>query len=211
MQYISKNQDDTIAVITLFPLKIIENKTGNEIIVIGQKRKDPKNGELGKCIIYGELNGEGVEIVVGDENYNIADLSVDSINGYTIVFPDIETDIIGKWVKESKDKVVSHRILNKNETLPDRYFRNAWKDDGSLTIDMPKAKEIHRDKLRRLRIPILETLDIEYQKADEIGDTKKKKEIADKKQALRDITIHPDIDNATTPEQLKVAAIQLLQ
>lgn len=95
----------------------------------------------------------------------------------------------------------------------DRTFRNAWRDNGNNKpeVDMPKAREIHRQRLRNARNAILDQLDVEYIRADEEGNQAKKKEISDKKQILRDITKHPDIDNATTPEQLKVAALQLLQ
>ncbi len=204
MQYLSKNIDGTVAVITLFPVKVIENATDKEVIILGQRRKDPKNGELGKCIIYGNLENEGVEIVVGDENYNIADLKEDSLPGYTIVFPDVEKEIIGKWVKESREKVVSFRPIEKSDIPVDRYFRNAWEDENGIRINMPKAKDIQKDKLRKIRIPLLEALDIEYQKADEVGDTQKKKEIAVKKQVLRDVTNNPAIEAAQTPEELKL-------
>lgn len=95
----------------------------------------------------------------------------------------------------------------------DKTFRNAWKDipgRGKPDVDMPKARELHREKLRDKRANILEALDADYMKADEANDQAKKREIATRRQALRDITQHPEIDAATTPEALKVAALGVL-
>lgn len=92
----------------------------------------------------------------------------------------------------------------------DRTYRNAWKDTPGKNKpdhDMVKAREIHKEKLRVKRIPLLEALDLEYQKADEVGDTKKKKEIADQKQILRDVTDKPEIEAAQTVEELKQITI----
>lgn len=85
----------------------------------------------------------------------------------------------------------------------DRTFRNAWKAD--LTVDMPVAREIHRDRLRAMRAPLMASLDTEYMRADELGDTTEKQRIAARKQALRDVTADPAIEAAGTPEALKAA------
>lgn len=88
----------------------------------------------------------------------------------------------------------------------DRAFRNAWKMDGDkIDIDMERARDIHRDRLRRMRAPKLAELDIEYQRADEAGDNEKKKDIAKRKQALRDVTADPAIELASTPDELRAA------
>ena len=93
------------------------------------------------------------------------------------------------------DKVKSWRIITDDDLIPDRTFRNAWKDVGhKLDVDMPKAREIHKEHLRFTRGYILLELDVEYMLADEKNDMKKKKEIIDKKQKLRDITKHPNIE-----------------
>jgi len=94
----------------------------------------------------------------------------------------------------------------------DHTFRDAWKDDGGRkpAVDMPKAREIQRERLRRLRDPLLTALDLEYLQADERGDQQQKKLIAEQKQALRDVTTHPEIENATTPDELKQAGMSVL-
>lgn len=71
------------------------------------------------------------------------------------------------------------------------------------TINITKAKDITKDRLRRERKPLLETQDIAFQRAQETGaDTTA---IVAEKQRLRDIT--NQVDSMTTIEQLKTASI----
>ncbi len=100
---------------------------------------------------------------------------------------------------------VSWRIIDKSDVPADRSFRNAWKPD--LTVDMPKAREIHRNTLRRARGPALAALDIEFMRALEVGDTQKIDLINTQKQKLRDITGNPEIEAAQTPEALKAITL----
>ena len=79
--------------------------------------------------------------------------------------------------------------------------RGAMSATGS-TSTCPTARELHRARLRELRAPLLAELDVAYQRADEVGDAAAKQKIAARKRALRDVTAHPDIDTAATPEQL---------
>ncbi len=68
-------------------------------------------------------------------------------------------------------------------------------------IDMAKAKEIHKNKIREARTPLLEALDIEFQKAQETSaDTSA---IVAKKNALRDAPADSAIDAATDEAGLK--------
>jgi hypothetical protein len=83
----------------------------------------------------------------------------------------------------------------------DRTFRDAWNAD--LSVDMEKARAIHREALRQARVPLLTALDVAYARADEQGDTAAKQAVAAQKQELRDITADPAIDAAETPAQLK--------
>ena len=71
----------------------------------------------------------------------------------------------------------------------------------SILINIDKAKDIWKDKWRDARKPLLETLDVEFVRALELGDAVKQSEIALKKQALRDVTKTPI--NATTPDEIK--------
>ena len=75
----------------------------------------------------------------------------------------------------------------------------------TIVINLQKAKEIKKDMVRAERAPILAQLDVEFLKAVEMGDTAKIQEISAKKQALRDVTTDPDILEATSVEELKLA------
>ena len=68
-------------------------------------------------------------------------------------------------------------------------------------IDMAKAKEIHKTNIRGARKPLLEALDIEFQKALETGASTT--DIVSKKNALRDAPAASGISTATTTDELK--------
>jgi hypothetical protein len=57
-----------------------------------------------------------------------------------------------------------------------------------IGINVDKAKEIHKDKLRAVRNPLLQEKDVEYMRALEVNDTAKVAEVATTKQELRDVT-----------------------
>ena len=84
----------------------------------------------------------------------------------------------------------------------DRTFREAWIYDGAIKVHMGKAKEIHKNRWREARKPLLENLDAEFMRALESDDKAKMAEIKAKKQALRDIT-KTDLSAVATPEALK--------
>ena len=68
-----------------------------------------------------------------------------------------------------------------------------------IKVNITKAKEIVKEKLRVDRKPLLEAQDVLFQRALETGaDTT---DIVAEKQRLRDIT--NDVDAMTTEEQLK--------
>ena len=72
-----------------------------------------------------------------------------------------------------------------------------------IGVNIPKAKELQKERFRRVRQPLLEALDIDYQRADEAGDASKKTEIATKKQALRDVTNSTALNDATTEAEVR--------
>ena len=70
-----------------------------------------------------------------------------------------------------------------------------------MTINMTKAKNITKNKLRRERKPLLEAQDVAFQRAlEESADTSA---IVTEKNRLRDIT--NQVDDMTTLNQLKAA------
>lgn len=124
---------------------------------------------------------------------------------------DINREVSDEGIQRSIDRIFSNkdvkplswRIVPNDYHLEDRTYRNAWKDAGGdkVEVDIEKAKEVHKEYLRAARAVELQKLDIAYQKADEKGQDKSA--IAAKKQELRDITIHPDLEAASTVEELK--------
>ena len=83
-------------------------------------------------------------------------------------------------------------------------------EDNMLAYDMVKARNIWRDILRRLREPKLQELDLAYQRADESGNTALKAEIVTNKNILRDCTANPDIEAATSLNDLRRTLPELL-
>lgn len=89
----------------------------------------------------------------------------------------------------------------------ERTFRDAWSfggnpEAGVIVVDMDKAREIWREKIRIARKPVLEALDAEFMQALETGaDTSVTVAL---KQKLRDAPADPAIDAAQTPEELKL-------
>ena len=72
-----------------------------------------------------------------------------------------------------------------------------------FSINMTKAREIHKAKIRAAREPKLAALDVEFQRALETSaDTTS---IVSKKKALRDAPANTAIDAAKTEAELKAA------
>lgn len=98
----------------------------------------------------------------------------------------------------------------------DNDFFDAWsiisKDDGgyNVVVNMEKARNIHREKLRIDRKQILDALDVQFMRAIERADIETQNEIISKKQKLRDLPAHPSIDEATTTSQLRALTIEVL-
>ena len=69
-----------------------------------------------------------------------------------------------------------------------------------ITIDINKAKEVWKDKIRVARKPVLEKLDVDFMKATEQGtDTTS---IVNDKQTLRDLP--SQVDTATSVDEIKL-------
>lgn len=103
----------------------------------------------------------------------------------------------------------SFQIVDESVIPKDRTFRNAWKEElGSVGHDMEKCRELHRQKLRELRAPLLEAADVEFMKALEAGQPTTA--IVAKKQALRDVTRDPRISSASSVDELKAVIPEVL-
>ena len=88
------------------------------------------------------------------------------------------------------------RIVNYTD-LPHQHndFYDAWEmDDKSITVNLAKAKEITKKRLRAEREPLLQAQDVAFQRALETGaDTSA---IVAEKNRLRDITKLADSANS---------------
>jgi hypothetical protein len=100
---------------------------------------------------------------------------------------------------------VPYEIVSADDIPTDRFFRSAWKADGTtIEVDMVKAKTIGHDIRRQQRAA-------EFAPHDEViakqipGKDVSAAEAA--RQAIRDKfdVVQTDIDAATTPQQIKEA------
>lgn len=95
----------------------------------------------------------------------------------------------------------AYQIVSVDDLPKDRDFRGAWEYSEALgvSIQLEKAKEITKERLRKERKPILEELDVAFIQAMETGgDTTK---IVAEKKRLRDIT--KEVENKHSPSELK--------
>lgn len=74
----------------------------------------------------------------------------------------------------------------------------------AIQVNINKAKDITKDRLRAERKPLLEEQDILFMQAQEAGEDTTA--IVAEKQRLRDIT--NQVDSMTTVEQLKGASVE---
>ena len=71
-----------------------------------------------------------------------------------------------------------------------------------IQIDMAKAVEIQRNRIRAAREPLLAALDVEFMRAVERADQAEQARVAAEKQRLRDLTNDPRLTAAKTPAEL---------
>jgi len=77
-----------------------------------------------------------------------------------------------------------------------------------ITVNMEKARNIHREKMRAARAPLLAALDVAFQRA--LEQNANTATIVAQKQALRDVTSDPAIEAAQTVEELKAVWPEVL-
>ena len=94
-------------------------------------------------------------------------------------------------------------------TMPsDRHFRNAWvfdSDKAAITEDITAAKVIFKDKIREVRLPLLEAEDVAFMKALEVADSDARVASQNKKINLRNAPQAAAISGADTIDKLKAA------
>jgi len=119
-------------------------------------------------------------------------------------FDGTEEEALAAVFSKSIPDDATHAVWADTTDLPNRVFRNAWKQDaeGKPTVDMPKARDLHMDKIRVVRNEELAKEDINFQRAIEADDASAKTAVATKKQALRDLPATFDLSGADTDEEL---------
>jgi hypothetical protein len=118
--------------------------------------------------------------------------------GVSVCTPTGELDIETVKVKDTPE----HSIIVDEATLPneDNDFFNAWElVNGVVTVNLDKAKEITKARLRAEREPLLVAQDVLYMRALEAG--QETATIVAEKQRLRDITNLAD--TCTTTSELR--------
>lgn len=122
--------------------------------------------------------------------------------GVSVCMPTGELDIEAVKIKDTP----SNSIIVDSSDLPqaDNDFFNAWElVDGVVNVNLDKAKEVTKRRLRTEREPLLAAQDVAFQRALELGaDTSA---IVAEKNRLRDITLLAD--SCTTTSELRALKV----
>ena len=118
--------------------------------------------------------------------------------GVSVTTPTGEISIEEVLAKDCPD----HAIIINSADLPNKHndFFNAWElSNGTVSVNLTKAKALTKDRLRLERKPLLVAQDVLFQRAQETNaDTTA---IVAEKTRLRNIT--NGVDTCTTTEQLR--------
>jgi hypothetical protein len=121
----------------------------------------------------------------------------------------IKKDIPARvWHSDYKYNRPMYKVIKRQELEgKDQTFRDCWRlsetDNDLIKIDLSKAKEVWKNKMRQARTNILAKLDTEYFMAWEMGDEEKRQAIAQRKQLLRNVTKLHELDEAKTIEEIQ--------
>jgi len=96
---------------------------------------------------------------------------------------------------------VPFRIITDDGIPSDRTFRNAWKDDNGIKVDMPKAKDITHEARRAARSAEFAPLDIKATIPSEAVAAEAARAVIRTKYAA----MQTAIDSATTADEIKAA------
>lgn len=124
-----------------------------------------------------------------------------------------DDEILKRAWKDVPADAINAFEIDESAVPADRTFRNAWAHCpvNGVRVDMEKARALQQENLRFLRKPKMLTLDVQYMKALERGDSAAMSLVATEKQALRDVTDDPRIAAASTAEELKQVMPEVLK
>ena len=117
--------------------------------------------------------------------------------GVSLCIPSGELPIEQVQAKDIPAGVQSYIVDRSSLPLEDNDFCDAWEQTGGVvTVNISKARELTKVRLRREREPLLAAQDVLFQRAMEEGsDTTA---IVAEKNRLRDITTLADAENTLT-------------
>jgi hypothetical protein len=147
----------------------------------------------------------GVPIFIfSDENHMVLPDNYDDLFFEALISDFTDPDAYGAGM--SYQELVQYNSNNNIDNTETINEINKVKN-RTISINMNKARNIWKDKLRADRKPLLETLDVQYIRALERGQTETIQKIVKKKEFLRDITEDPRIENAENTDDLKEVTI----
>jgi len=128
-------------------------------------------------------------------------------NGNVVVVTPVSTELtVDEIAAKDVPAGKSYTIVEDSQVPTDRSFRDAWIfSDDIIQVDMTKAKDLMRNKIREVRKDLLESEDITFMRAVETADVDAQAASAARKQALRDAPLASAISNASNVTALKAA------
>jgi hypothetical protein len=115
-----------------------------------------------------------------------------------------EADWLARCIARALPGATDIRVTTVAEVPTDRTFRDAWVlSNGKPQVDMAKARDIHRYRIRRKRKAFFRDLDARQLRAVVAGQGDAIANIEAAKQALGEAPADPGIDAARIPDELK--------
>ena len=116
---------------------------------------------------------------------------------------------VDKWAESWGSLPVAWAIVT--DAPNNREYREAWVlNNGRVVADMPKARAVHRAKIREVRNKRLDNLDKDTIKAIDDDDTPTRQQIKAQKQRLRDAPADARIDAAQSIAELRALTLEVL-
>jgi hypothetical protein len=113
--------------------------------------------------------------------------------------------VIVKWRRLSSEE---HQLFSQDRPGWGSVYRNALVDfGGKIVHDLPKARELHRGFLRKLRAAALPELDGQWMRAQGQNRKAEAEAIEAERQRWRDAPNNPNIETATTIDELKLIGV----
>jgi len=158
---------------------------------------------LDKVIVYQNAEGNTAIVNMAPEMWDSTSRTRQALEQQGIKLV-TDQDVLDYIIKRSIPEGVEWHVVPKDSIPEDRTFRNAWTHDSSaIFVDMVKARDLKMGDLRKVRNAKLKSLDVTFMLALEKGDSEATKEIATKKQELRDLPQTVSMEHIDTPEALK--------